>query len=112
MDIKVYLILFGAIAAAVTGTMLLPLTNSFTKTVPSVFVICSYGVSFYLPSVSVHKIPLAVVYASWSGLGIFTIALLGTLFLNQPLNWQTVLGLFCILIGVVLVNIYKSSPVT
>ena len=51
-----------------------------------------------------HKIPIAIVYATWSGLGIFTIAMLGYIFYKQTLSWQAILGLFLIVIGVVLVN--------
>jgi small multidrug resistance pump len=55
----------------------------------------------------VNKLPIAVVYATWSGLGIFTIAILGYIFFNQALSWQSTLGLFLIVIGVVLVNTYS-----
>ena len=41
-----------------------------------------------------------------SGLGIFTIAILGYIFFKQTLSWQAVLGLFFIVIGVILVNAY------
>jgi small multidrug resistance pump len=43
-------------------------------------------------------------YATWSGLGIFTIAIMGYIFFKQTLAWQAVLGLFLIVIGVILVN--------
>ena len=52
----------------------------------------------------VNKLPIAVVYATWSGLGIFTVAILGYIFFNQTLSWQSVMGLFLIVIGVILVN--------
>ena len=47
---------------------------------------------------------IAIVYATWSGLGIFTIAILGYIFFKQTLAWQGILGLFLIVIGVILVN--------
>jgi small multidrug resistance pump len=50
------------------------------------------------------KLPIAIVYATWSGLGVFTIAILGYFFFKQTLNWQAILGLFLIIIGVILVN--------
>ena len=107
MDMKVYLILFGAIAAEVCGTLLLPLTQGFTKALPSGIVVVSYCLSFYLLSLSVEKLPLAIVYASWAGLGVFSVALVSYFFFGQNLNWQSVLGLFLIVVGVVLVNVYK-----
>ena len=104
-----YLILFFAIVFEVIGTMMLPITNSFSKIVPSSLVIFFYITSFYFLSITVEKLPLAIVYASWAGLGVFTVSLLSYIFYKQTLNWQTVLGLFFIVIGVVLVNIYKTG---
>ena len=67
----------------------------------------------------VNKLPIAIVYATWSGLGIFTIAILGYIFFKQTLAWQAILGyiffkqtlgwqavvgLFLIVVGVILVN--------
>ena len=104
-----YLILFFAIVFEVIGTMMLPVTNSFSKIVPSSLVILFYTISFYFLSITVEKLPLAIVYASWAGLGVFTVSLLSYIFYKQTLNWQTVLGLFFIVIGVVLVNIYKTG---
>ncbi len=104
-----YLILFAAIAFEVIGTLMLPITQSFSKIVPSSLVIFFYALSFYFLSITVEKLPLAIVYASWAGLGVFTISLLSYIFYKQTLNWQTILGLFFIVIGVVLVNIYKTG---
>ena len=63
-----------------------------------------YLISFYLLTFVVDKLPIAIVYATWSGLGIFTIAILGYVFFKQSLSWQAILGLFLIVIGVILVN--------
>ena len=69
--------------------------------------IVSYCLSFYWLSLSVEKLPIAIVYASWAGLGVFSVALVSYFFFGQNLNWQSVLGLFLIVVGVVLVNVYK-----
>ena len=102
--LKTYLFLFGAILCEVAGTMLLPISQNFTKLVPTTFLTVFYLVAFYLLTFVVNKLPIAIVYATWSGLGIFTIALLGYIFFKQTLAWQAILGLFLIVIGVVLVN--------
>ena len=104
-----YLFLFAAIAFEVAGTMMLPLSQNFTKGFPTAILIASYGLSFYLLSIVSTKLPLSVVYASWAGIGVFSVALLSYIFYKQSLNWQTILGLFFIVIGVTIVNIYKSS---
>ena len=68
------------------------------------FLAIFYLTAFYLLTFVVNKLPIAIVYATWSGLGIFTIAILGYIFFKQTLSWQAIIGLFLIVIGVVLVN--------
>ena len=105
---KTYLFLFGAVICEVAGTMLLPVTQNFSKLLPSSILAICYMSAFYLLTFVVNKIPIAIVYATWSGLGIFSIAILGYIFYKQTLNWQTICGLFLIVIGVTIVNIYKN----
>ena len=107
--INTYLLLFVAITFEVAGTMMLPLSQNFTKGFPTAILIASYCLSFYLLAIVSTKLPLSVVYASWAGIGVFSVALLSYIFYKQSLNWQTLLGLFFIVIGVTIVNVYKSS---
>tara|TARA_Y100000816_G_scaffold146030_1_gene103635 strand:- start:55 stop:387 length:333 start_codon:yes stop_codon:yes gene_type:complete len=109
--LKTYLFLVGAIVCEVCGTMLLPVTQNFTKIIPTVFLGVFYLSAFYLLTFVVDKIPIAIVYGTWSGLGIFTIAILGYIFFKQTLSWQALLGLFLIIVGVVIVNIYTSKTI-
>lgn len=104
----VYLMLFAAIAFEVLGTMLLPISNNFTKLIPTTILMIAYGISFYLLSILSQKLPLSILYAAWSGIGVFSIALFSYFFYKQALNWQTIIGLFLIVIGVTIVNIYKA----
>ena len=109
--IKTYLILTVAIFFEVGGTMLLPISQNFTKIIPTTTLAVLYLSSFYLITFVVDKVPIAIVYATWSGLGVFTVAILGYIFFKQSLSWQAILGLFLIVIGVVLVNSYNIKSV-
>ena len=109
--IKTYLLLTVAIFCEVGGTMLLPVSQNFTKIIPTTILAILYLSSFYLLTFVVDKLPIAIVYATWSGLGIFTIAILGYFIFKQSLSWQAVLGLFLIVIGVVLVNSFTIKTI-
>jgi small multidrug resistance pump len=109
--IKTYLILTVAIFFEVGGTMLLPVSQNFTKIIPTTILVVLYLSSFYLITFVVNKIPIAIVYATWSGLGVFTVAILGYIFFKQSLSWQAVLGLFLIVAGVVLVNSFTVKTI-
>ena len=104
--VKTYIYLIGAIFFEVAGTMLLPVSQNFTKLIPTILLSIFYLSAFYLLTFVVTKLPIAIVYASWSGLGIFSIAILGYVFFNQTLSYQAIIGLFLIILGVTLVNIF------
>ena len=110
--VKTYLFLIIAIFCEVAGTMLLPVSQNFTKIIPTVL---SYNILpciFYLMTFVMDKLPIAIVYATWSGLGVFTIAILGyfkNYFFKQTLAWQAIAGLFLIVIGVILVNSFAGK---
>jgi len=106
---KTYTFLVGAVLFEVCGTMLLPATKNFTKILPTSALAIFYLTAFYLLTFVVNKLPIAIVYATWSGLGIFTIAILGYIFFKQTLRWQSILGLFLIVAGITLVNIYSRK---
>jgi small multidrug resistance pump len=108
ISMSAYLFLSGAIIFEVIGTLMLPATQNFSKILPSVILAVSYILSFYLLTFAIKEIPLAIVYASWAGAGVLLIAILSYFFYQQMLNWQTIVGLFLIVFGVVLVNIYKT----
>jgi len=92
------------VALEVSGTMLLPVSQNFTRPLPTVSLIACYAASFYCLTFALNTLPIAVVYATWSGLGIFLITLFGYLFFEQALEWRAIAGLVMIVIGVVLVN--------
>ena len=89
--------------------MLLPVTQNFTKLIPTAVLSVCYLSALYFLTYVLDKLPIAVVYATWSGLGIFTIAIFGYIFFKQSLSWQVILGLFFIIVGVVLVNSFSSK---
>ena len=86
---------------------MLPLTKEFSEKIPTIVMSICYFVSFYFLTIALRAIPLAIVYACWSGLGVLFIAVLSYLIYGQALSWQAILGLFLIVNGVILVNIYS-----
>ena len=104
-----YIYLFVAILLEVTGTMLLPVTANFTRIGPTIIMAICYMAAFWLLTFAIRTIPISIVYATWSGLGVFTIAILGVLIFKQTLSWQAIAGLFLIVFGVILVNLYSSA---
>ena len=107
-----YIYLIGAIIFEVFGTILLPISKNFTKPLISIILIVSYMISFYLLTFALKEIPIAIAYSTWAGAGIFLITLLGYLFYNQSLQWQSLVGLLLIAIGVAVVNTFKNQELS
>ena len=89
--------------------MLLPATQNFTRIVPTVTMILCYAIAFYCLTFAIREIPIAIVYAIWSGIGVFLIAVFSAFFYKQLLQWQAIVGLALTVSGVVLVNLFSSS---
>jgi len=102
-----YLFLLGAIVLEVAGTLMLPLTQNFSKVIPTVALAVLLTASFYLLTHAVKIIPLSVVYATWSGVGVFLVAIMSYVLYGDLLKWPAILGLFLIVGGVVLVNTFS-----
>lgn len=106
---KTYLILILAVAAETIGTSALQASQQFSKLLPSVLVVIAYGTSFWLLSLTLKTLPVGVVYALWSGLGIVLIAIIGYLVFGQKLDWPAVLGIAMILAGILVINLFSKT---
>ena len=98
-----------AVVFEVIGTSALTASQQFTKLMPSLIVIVAYSASFYFLSMTLRVMPVGVVYALWSGLGIVLIALIGLLVFGQRLDWPAILGLGLIIAGVVVINLFSKT---
>ncbi|SDW40004.1 small multidrug resistance pump [Ruegeria halocynthiae] len=106
---KTYLILLLAVIAETIGTTALQASHQFTRFWPSVLVVIGYGFAFYLMALTLKVMPVGIVYAIWSGLGIALIALIGFLVFGQRLDWPAVLGLAMILGGILVIHLFSAT---
>ncbi|HWX03504.1 MAG TPA: multidrug efflux SMR transporter [Collimonas sp.] len=103
----VYLLI--AIVAEVIATSALKASAEFTRLVPSVVVVAGYLTAFYFLSLTLRTLPVAIVYAMWSGIGIALIALVGWLFLKQSLDAAALVGIGLIVSGVLVLNVFSKT---
>jgi small multidrug resistance pump len=106
-----WLILAVAIVAEVIATSALKLSDGFTRLWPSLLVVVGYGTAIYLLSLTLKVIPVGIVYAIWSGVGIVLIAIAATLFLGQRLDMPAMLGMALIVSGVVVIHLFSQVSV-
>jgi small multidrug resistance pump len=94
-----------AILAEVVATTALKASNGFTRPLPSLLVVSGYCIAFYSLSLTLRSIPLGVVYALWSGLGLLLITLAGWLIWGQRLDGPSLAGMALIVAGVSVINL-------
>lgn len=104
-----FLYLAISIVAEVIATSALKAANGFSNPWPSLIVIVGYAVAFYFLSLTLRTIPVGIVYAIWSGAGVVLISLVGWLFYRQTLDIPAIIGLFLIVSGVLVINIFSNS---
>lgn len=104
-----YIFLICAIVFEVAATSALPASQQFTRLWPSVVVVVGYAASFFFLSMTLKVLPVGVVYAMWSGLGIIAVAALGYFLYQQRLDLPAVLGMALIVAGVAVINLFSAT---
>jgi small multidrug resistance pump len=88
-----YIALFAAIIAETIGTSALQASQQFTR----------------LWSIALKAMPVGVVYAIWSGLGIVLIAIAGFVIFGQKLDLAAIIGLGLIIAGVTVLHVFSGT---
>lgn len=98
-----------AIVAEVIATTMLKASEGLTRLWPSLVVVVGYGVAFWGLSMVVKTMPLGIVYAIWSGMGIVLVSIAAVFVYQQKLDWPAVLGMGLIIAGVLVINLLSKT---
>src|SRR3954454_10706197 len=105
-----YLLLALAIAAEVSATISLKLSEGFSKVGPSIIVVIGYAIAFVaLARVLKMGLAVGVAYAIWAAAGVALVAIIGVVFLKEPVNAAMIAGLALVIGGVVLIELGSAS---
>jgi len=108
MRLPPYVLLAIAIVAEVVATSALRASEGFSRLLPAVIVVMGYGIAFYCLSLTLRSIPVGIVYAIWSGVGIVLISLVAVVLYRQVPDLPAVIGLGLIISGVVVLNLFSK----
>lgn len=100
-----------AIVAEVIATTMLKASEGFTRLWPSLLVLLGYGVAFWGLSMVVKSMPLGIVYAIWSGMGIVLVSVAAVFVYQQKLDWPAIVGMGLIIAGVLVINLLSKASV-
>jgi small multidrug resistance pump len=100
-----WLLLVGAIACEISGTLALRALSAGWRPGPAVIVAVGYAASFVLLAFALRTIAVSTAYAVWSGLGTTGVAVLAVLLYGERITWAGVAGIALIIAGVVVLNL-------
>jgi small multidrug resistance pump len=103
--VSAWVLLAVAIVTEITATMSLRASNGFTRLAPSIVVVAGYCLSFFLLSLVLKTLPVGMVYAIWSAVGVAALAILGRIVWNDPLPPLAIAGLVLIVGGIVVLRV-------
>ncbi len=104
-----WIVLMSAIGIEIASTAALPRSQGLRDPGWAAVVLLGYAVSIWLLTVVVERIPVSIAYAVWSGVGTAGIALVGVLFLDEPVTAVKLTALGLIIGGVVLLNLQSAA---
>lgn len=104
-----YIYLIIAVAAETIGTTALQASQQFSRLGPSLIVLVAYGFSFYMMGLTLKFMPVGIVYAIWSGLGILLIAVIAYLVFGQRLDLPAVIGMGMIMTGIIIIHLFSKT---
>lgn len=103
-----WILLAFAIMIEVTGTNCIKASEGFTKPLPTLVAIIAFVCALYLLSIIAKTLPIGIVYAVWSGVGIILTAIVGYFVFGQKLDLAGFIGIGLILAGVLVINLYST----
>lgn len=103
------LILAFAIISEVIATMALKPAAGFTRLAPSILVVLGYGMSFFLLSQIMDRLPVGTIYAVWAGGGIVLAALAAWAVYGQRPDVAGFAGIALIVAGVLVLNLLSRT---
>ncbi|MFC7081844.1 DMT family transporter [Halorussus caseinilyticus] len=104
-----YLYLGAAIVAEVTGTTALKFSDGFENLLPTLVVVVGYVGSFYLLSLTLQDLPIGLVYATWSAVGIVAAAVVGVVLFDESVDVAGMVGMALIVGGVLVLNLLSET---
>ncbi len=83
-------------------------SEGFTRLWPTVLMLVSGGISFYLLSAAMQSIPVGTAYAVWTAIGAAGAVLLGIFLLGEPANLLRMAGIAVVLGGVLMLKLAEG----
>jgi len=96
--------LFLAIITEVTGTTMMKIVGQNESIGGYLLLLVMVGLSYFLLSKAIVKIPLSIAYATWEGMGLIVMTGIGYILFQEVLSVSKIFGVGFILFGMLLLK--------
>lgn len=104
-----WILLGFAIVIEVIGSNCIKASEGFTKPLPTAMALVAFATALYLLSIITKTLPIGIVYAVWSGVGIVLTAIVAFFAFGQKPDLAGLLGMGLIIAGVLVINLFSSG---
>ena len=104
-----YIVLIFAVILGTAANGFAKGANGFTLFIPSLITAITIVGCMFALSIVMKTIPVGITYASFAGLCIIATTILGMYKFNQMPDFYTMIGLFLIISGVLMVNLLGKT---
>ena len=104
-----YVYLIIAVIFEAFGTSSLQASQQFTRLWPTLGVIFGFAGAFYFLTLTLKTMPIGIVYAIWSGLGIMLIAAIGYFWFKQAIDGPAIAGMGLIIAGIAVIQLFSNT---
>jgi len=108
-NIIAYIILILAVVLGTAANGFAKSANGFTLLIPSLFTAITIDGRTFTLSTVMKNIPVGITYASIAGVCIIATTIVGIYKFNQLPDFYTIVGLFLIISGVLIVNLLGKT---
>ena len=108
-NFSAYIILFLSVLLGTAANGFAKSANGFTLLMPSILTAITIVGCMYTLSLVMKSIPVGVTYASFAGLCIIATIVVGIIKFNQIPDIYTLVGMFLIISGVLIVNLLGKT---
>ena len=108
-NISAYIVLIIAVVLGTAANGFAKGAQGFTIFIPSILTAITIVGCMYTLSIVMKSIPVGITYASFAGLCIIATSIVGIYKFNQMPDLYTMVGLFLIISGVLIVNLLGKT---
>jgi multidrug transporter EmrE-like cation transporter len=98
------------IGSEVAATLLLKVSDGFTRPLPALGSILGFALAIVFLAKVLEVIPTSIAYTVWTGAGSAVVVAVGILAFGEEITARALAGIVLVLVGVVILNFSGSSP--